>query len=335
VGLLAEYWRRQRHSIWQLRVSDLLGITAIIACAIWYVQRAQRDYQAEQAAIQHLRLSVRDYTQFRRDPVSSHASVRSHGGPTWLRSLLSKRFPKMFDRLILLDDSSSTASLQYPDRLAAFKSLRALTVLRVPPQSLELECLAQLKQLEAIQILSGGLPPPQAKELDQELAAVLRPLAELPNLWLVDAVGDGFGDSTLKLLAAIPRLRVLKLSDSSMTDDGFVALAKSQTLEELHLANIALSGAGLVHLQRLPRLRHLSLYMCPLSEAELDELAQLSGLERLSINDAKAYGQELHRLANLKHLKLLELSPHVDRNEVKHLQRQMPALKIVVGGERY
>jgi hypothetical protein len=112
-------------------------------------------------------------------------------------------------------------------------------------------------------------------------------------------------------------------------------LAQCQALEELHLANIPLSGAGLVHLQRLPRLRHLSLHMCPLSENGFDTLAELPGLERLSINDTKAYGQELHRLADLKHLQLLELSPHVDRDVVKQLQRLMPALKIELGGQRY
>jgi hypothetical protein len=241
----------------------------------------------------------------------------------------------VFDRLILLDDLSLTASLQFPERIAAFKSLRALTVILVPRQSLELEYLAQLKQLESIQIISGKFSPPQAKELDQELAAVLRPLAELRNLWFVDAVGDGFGDSTIKLLAALPRLRVLKLSWSSMTGDGFAALAQCQTLEDLHLANIPLSGAGLVHLQRLPRLRHLSLYMCPLPDEAPDQLLQLSSLERLSIYDTNAYGQELHGLAGFKHLKSLELSPHVDRKAVKELQRLTPKLKIEVGGQPF
>jgi hypothetical protein len=332
MALLAEYWRRQRHSIWQLHTSDLLAITAIIASAIWYVQSTLRDYDAERSAIQNLRLSVWDYSQYRSDPVSSPVSVRSHGGPTWLRSLLGERFPKVFDRLILLDDLSFTTS---PDQITAFKSLRALTVILLPQQTPELGFLAQLKQLEAIQIVSAVSRPPQAKELDEELAAVLQPLAELPNLWLVDAVGDSFGDSTLKLLAAVPRLRVLKLSWSSMTDDGFAAFAESQTLEQLHLANLSLHDAGLGHLRRLPRLRQLSLHMCALSDEELTELAQLSGLERLSIDDTAAYGQELHKLAGLKHLKLLELSLHVDRKAVKELQRLMPALQIEVGGRPY
>jgi hypothetical protein len=332
VALLAEYWRRQRHSIWQLHMSDLLAITAIIAGTLWYLQTTLRDYNAENSAIQNLGLSVWDYSQYRSDPVSSPVSVRSHGGPTWLRSLLGERFPKVFDRLILLDDLSFTTS---PDQIAAFKSLRALTVIRLPQQTPELGFLAQLKQLEAIQIVSAVSRPPQAKELDQEMAAALRPLADLPDLWFVDAVGDGFGDFTLKLLAAIPRLRVLKLSWSSMTDDGFAALAESQTLEQLHLSNIPLEGAALAQLQRLPRLRHLHLYMCTLSDAGLAELTQLFGLERLSINDTTAYTQELHRLAVLKNLKSLELSPHVDRDAVKELQLLMPTLKIEVGGQPF
>ena len=118
-GLLAEYWRRQRSAIWQLRVSDLFGITAIVAAAIWYVQSTLREYQAERSAIQDLGLLVSDYSQYRRDPVSSPVSVRSHGGPTWLRSLMGERFPKVFDRLILLDDVTFAWSLA--TNLSAFR----------------------------------------------------------------------------------------------------------------------------------------------------------------------------------------------------------------------
>jgi hypothetical protein len=333
VTLLVEYWRRQRHSIWQLRVSDLLGITTIIAGAIWYVQRAQRDYDAENSAIQNLGLSVWDYSQFRGDPVSSPVSVRSHGGPTWLRGLLGERFPKMFDRLILLDDMTFAMSLRDgAERISAFKDLRALNVMIAASPAPQLARVAMLKRLEAIRITVVS-DVSRNNLLDQELAAVFSPLAELPNLWFVDTAGGGFGDRTLEMLAAIPRLRVLKSSWSSMTDDGLAALAQCQTLEQLHLANIPLQDAGIAHLQRLPRLRHLSMHMCPLSETGLDKLSQLSGLERLSINDTKAYGQELRRLASLKRLNLLELSPHVDRDAVKALQRLMPVLKIEVGGQ--
>jgi hypothetical protein len=335
VGLLAEYWRRQRHSIWQLRVSDLLGLTALIAAAIWYAQSILRDYESEQSAIHSLGLSVRDYSLYRRDPVSSPVSVRSHGGPTWLRGLLDKRFPKVFDRLILLDDMIYAKSLRdETESITAFKNLRAINVMIAASPMPQLAGVAQLRRLEAIRITvvfdvsRNGL-------LDQELAAVLPPLAELPNLWFVDAAGGGFGDRTLKVLAALPQLRVLKLSWSSLTDDGLAALAQCQTLEELHLANIPQCETGLVHLQRLPRLRHLSLYMCPLSENGLHQLAQLSGLERLAINDTKAYGQVLHRLAVLPRLKLLELSPHVDRKAVKELRLLIPALKIEVGGQPF
>jgi hypothetical protein len=335
VGLLAEYWRRQRHAIWQMRVSDLLGITAIVAGAIWYVQRTQRDYEREQSAIQHLRLSVRDYSQFRGDPVSSPVSVRSHGGPTWLRSLMGERFPKMFDRLILLDDVTFAWSLRdEAERISAFKDLRALNVMIAASPAPQLARVAILKGLEAIR-LTGVFDVSRNDLLDQELAAVLPPLAELPNLWFVDGAGGGFGDRTLKVLAALPQLRVLKLSWSSMTDDGLAALAQCQTLEELSLANIRISDASLARLQRLPRLRNLSLYLCPISDAGFEQLAQFPSLERLSINDTTAYSQELHHLAGLKRLKLLELSPHVDRNAVKQLQRLVPALKIEVGGQPF
>jgi hypothetical protein len=335
VALLAEYWRRQRRAIWQLRISDLLGVTAIIASAIWYLQTTLRDYDAENSAIQHLGLSVRDYSQYRSDPVSSPVSVRSHGGPTWLRSLLGERFPKVFDRLILLDDMTYATSLRDEDeRIAAFKDLRALNVMNAASRAPPLARVAMLKRLEAIRITVVSNVS-RNHLLDQELAAVLPPLAELPNLCLVDAAGGGFGDRALKVLAAFPRLRVLKLSWSSMTDVGLAALAQCQTLEELHLANIPLSDAGLVHLQRLPRLRHLSLHMCPFSDEAPDQLLQLSSLERLSIYDTNAYGQELHGLAGLEHLKSLELSPHVDRKAVKELQRVMPKLKIEVGGQPF
>jgi hypothetical protein len=335
VGLLAEYWRRQRHAIWQLRVSDLLGLTAIVAGAIWYVQSTLREYEAERSAIQDLGLLVSDYSQYRRDPVSSPVSVRSHGGPTWLRSLMGERFPKMFDRLILLDDVTFSWSLRDEQkRISVFKDLRALNVMIAASPAPQLARLVTLKGLEAIRI-TVVFDVSRNDLLDQELSAVLPPLAELPNLWFVDAAGGGFGDRTLKVLAALPQLRVLKFSWSSLTDDGLAALAQCQTLEEVHLANIPLSDKGLVHLQRLPRLRHLSLHMCPLSENGLDQLAQLSDLERLSINDSAAYGPELQRLAGLKRLKLLELSPHVDRQSVEKLQHQMPDLKIELGGEPF
>jgi hypothetical protein len=335
VGLLAEYWRRQRHSIWQLRIRDLLGMTAIIAGGTWYVQTTLRDYEREQLAIQHFGLPVWSYSQFRSDPVSSPVSFRSHGGPTWLRSLLGQRFPKVFDRLICLDNAPFALSLRdEPERISAFKELRALQLMVSALSTPQLDRVKSLKRLEAIRII---VVSDETQEIlsDEALAAVLPPLADLPNLWFVHAAGGRFGDRTLKVFAAIPQLRVLKLYNSSETDDSLVALADCQTLEELYLANIRISPASLAHLQRLPRLRTLSLYLCPLSDAGFETLAHFPGLEQLSINDTTACGQELHRLAGLKNLKSLELSPHVDRRAVKELQFLMPDLKIELGGQPF
>jgi hypothetical protein len=336
VALLAEYWRRQRHAIWQLRISDLLGITAVIAGAIWFVQVTLREHEAERSAIQDLGLLVSDYSHYRRDPVSSPVSVRSHGGPTWLRSLLGERFPKVFDRLILLDDMPFATLQGDPERLAVFKSLRALEFVIAPPPMPQLERLPQLKQLEAIRIAvhpQGTLPPPDV--LDRQLAESLSPLATLQKLWFVNASGQYIGDRTISAFAEIPRLRFLSLWGGALTDEGFAALARCKTLEELRLANIPLRDASLFHLQQLPRLRDLVLFTCSVAEADYDQLAQLAGLERLTIHDTDDYGYGLYKLAGHKRLKFLALSRHVDRQSVKKLQQLSPQLKIELGGEPF
>jgi hypothetical protein len=116
VGFLAEYWRRQRRRVWQLRISDLLGLTALVSVAVWYVLTAAKQYEREMKALRALGLPLQG------PPLNTDRPVQTRGGPTWLRAAIGEsRFPKVFDRVVYADFQRAAI-----EQLKDFKRLKGL-----------------------------------------------------------------------------------------------------------------------------------------------------------------------------------------------------------------
>jgi hypothetical protein len=329
VALPAEYWRRQRRAIWQLRVTDLLGTTTIVAAAIWYGGKTLRDYEAEVNAMRKLGLHVDEDGE----PISIYTdcSIRTSGGPSWLRATVGdERFPKVFDRLVYAELPELDL-----EQLSVFRHLKAVSLLEKPGP--RLASIAQLDRLEAIGISVSTVywQDAQPYELDQDLARCLPALGQMPRLWFFAAEGDGIGDQTAEAIAGFPRLRILNLSRSAITDRGLVALVECKTIEELYLGETEISDSGLSELTELPNLQVLDLWRCRLTDAAVENLSKLVKLRRLNLNFTNIKGDNLYKLAELPLLEFLSLPETVELKAVHDLQRRMPMLKIEVGGEPF
>jgi hypothetical protein len=329
VALSAEYWRRQRRAIWQLRVTDLLGLTTVVAAAIWYGGKTLRDYEAEVNAMRQLGLHVDEDGQ----PISQYVdfSVRSSGGPSWLRAAIGdERFPRVFDRLVYAETPEFDL-----EQLSIFQHLKAVSLAEKPGP--RLASIAQLDRLEAIgmSVFTFYWPDAQRYELDQDLARTLPALAQMPRLSFFAAEGDGVGDRSAAVIAGFPRLRILNLHRSVITDRGLAALVECQTLEELYLGETEISDSALGELAKLPNLQVLDLWRCRLTDAAVEHLSKLANLQRLNLDSTEIKGDNLHKLAELQHLEFLALPETVELKAVHDLQRRMPTLKIEVGGEPF
>jgi hypothetical protein len=329
VALSAEYWRGQRRAIWQLRVTDLLGLTAIVAAAIWYGGKTLRDYEAEVNAMRKLGLHVAEDGE----PISQYTpyAIRTSVGPSWLRVAIGdERFPRVFDRLVFAEPPELDL-----EQLRVFQQLRGIWLAELPGP--RLASMAQLERLEAVgvSVHTAYWLETQPDDLDRELARCLPAFAQMPRLWLFAAEGNGVGDRTAKVIATFPRLRSLDLYNSAVTNAGLAAIAQCQTLEELYLSDTAINDDALFELEALPRLKVLDLWRCRLTDAAVEHLSKLAALRRLNLDSTDIKGDNLYQLAKLPHLDFLSLPARVNREAIYELHRRMPGLNIEVGGEPF
>jgi hypothetical protein len=329
VALSAEYWRRQRCAIWQLRVTDLFGLTTIVAAAIWYGGKTLRDYEAEVIEMRKLGLPVDEDEE----PISVYSaySIRRSGGPSWLRAAVGdERFPSVFDRLVYAELPELDL-----EQLSNFQHLKAVSLLEKPGP--RLASIAALDQLEAIGISVSMVywHDVQPYELDQDLARCLPALGQMPRLWFFAAEGDGVGDRSAEVIAGFRRLRILNLHRSVVTDRGLAGLVECQTLEELYLGDTEISDSGLGELTKLPNLQVLDVWRCRLTNAAVEHLCKLANLRRLNLDSTEITGDSLYKLAELPLLEYLVLPESVSRQAVHDLQRRMPKLKIDVAGKLF
>ena len=127
-----EYWRRQRRRIWQLHITDVFVITALVATALWYGLKTKREFEREIIALRHLGIAVEDDGALTAGTwnLEEYGFRRSRGGPSWLRELLRKKFPHWWDRTVAHNVKLRGANLA---DLRACKCFRSRSTINVMP----------------------------------------------------------------------------------------------------------------------------------------------------------------------------------------------------------
>jgi hypothetical protein len=321
VAISFEYWRRQRRRVFQLRLGDLLIGTAVVAVAIAYALKVEREYDRERAALAELGLERGDY-------------VRSLGGPTWLLQLLPESFVRVlsvFDRVVQieLDDLSKF------DIVGQFKHLRALKVGGPNWSSGDnVGGLGELTNLEAIEFnrfypKRGTDEDYTDAESDAEFARGLRQLARLPRLAALDVSDSSFGDKSAAAIASFTKLRILDAGETLVTDQGLAHLGSIDSLEEIHIEGENITDNGLRHLVRLKRLRRLSLLARDVTDQGLLHVGRLKELRRLDLRETSVRGPGLTHLHGLTKLESFVPPRAIEPGAISVLERHLPSLRAI------
>ncbi len=103
----------------------------------------------------------------------------------------------------------------------------------------------------------------------------LPPLANLPNLAILDLHGVDVKDAGMPHLAAAKGLRELNLSDGRFSDRGLALLAVLPKLERINLTRVRITEKGLDSLTTFPALQGLTLDYVPVSDKSLESFKRL------------------------------------------------------------
>jgi hypothetical protein len=291
VAISFEYWRRQRRRVFQLRLSDLLIGTAVVAVAFAYGLKVEREYDRERAALAELGLERGDY-------------VRSLGGPSWLRQLSPESFVRVlsrFDRVIQIDLPSSS-ELEHVSRLS---EIRLVRLSGARPSGNEIATFAELPRLEALEL--NFVHPRRVPQVghpdiypdDAEFARGLAPLKALARLVALDVSNSSFGDESAAAVADFRKLRILDAGESLVTNRGLASLAEIESLEQLTIHGENITDEGMKHLGQLKRLRWLSLDAWDVTDQGLVHLADLKDLRGLDLRYTSVKGPGLKHLQGL------------------------------------
>jgi hypothetical protein len=331
--LACEYWRRHRHRIWQLRITDLFGLTAIVAATFW-------------SGLQTRRAFLRDMTASRRAGVPFDEEgrpiymacttgtgipgfYRTRGGPSWLRELCGEAFPPWWDRTVYLGlDNPSFNLAEAPFDLADLPELQLLS-LRLPhPQgTAKLAALERLRNLKVLRIRSDSPPGEYAEESDQALALILRHARNASSLERLSLWYTPIGEQAARNLRALSQLRVLDFLGCHLNEEVLQSISRLPRLQYLHLDKSDISEIGLSHLSQ-GNIRHLSLCGCTLTTVALEQLAKIETLEKLNLSRSLIDPERLELLASLPRLQHLSLPGGIEQTALARLKQANPRLQI-------
>ncbi len=329
-----EYRRRRRTRLFQVRISEMLIGTTLIASCCGYLLKTHRDYESEQTALKEALPPPGLYDN------AIYLRGSSLGGPTWLRERMRDRFPPWFDRVtwVVTSDASTLASL------APCTQLRTVVFFgfRESCTGDQIACLAELARLEAAGFSECHPRPPSLPDdessseadSDREFARGLSALVELPRLTALDVTNSTFGDQSAEAISQFKHLRVLTAGETILTDKGMRHLSSLTRLETLVVGSYAMSDEGVAHLARLKRLKKIALYVgC--TDASLIHIAELGEMRELHLGETKVTGPGLVHLKSLTKLERLILPDKIDRKSVKELRHHLPELKTSVDGVNF
>jgi hypothetical protein len=302
-----EYWRRQRYHIWQLRVTDLLALTAVVAAGVAYGMHFKREFDREVAACIKVGIPIdetgRRYTVMCGTGIPLHE--RSRGGPSWLRELWGEEFPPWFDRLVFVQTLENGEWL---------RDLRGLEVLHLSVLNLEetidLDVLSELPRLRAVSIECAFIQPAETdaeqERMGRALEAWIAALNACPRLeWL--GIEAYCGDEWMTALCLLPRLRGVILRHSLVTDEGLRHLVRLPRVEHLDLGRTMISDEGMQHVAKVKRLKSLAIDATRITADGLAQLAELTELKVLSFRDAAVDAAALEKIATIESLEEVDL----------------------------
>jgi hypothetical protein len=182
--------------------------------------------------------------------------------------------------------------------LQALKDLRRLQLFATNVSDDGMAALADNTSIRHLQLLSNS----------RLTGASIQYIRQMKQLELLELLGRGFGDETLKHLAHHPRLTRLEIHESMITD------------------------AGLAHLPTLPQLRHLCLASNKITDQGIADISRLTGLEWLELRDTQITDAALDQLATMSSLTRVYLfqNENVTRQAGLKLQTRLPRCAVTV-----
>lgn len=128
---------------------------------------------------------------------------------------------------------------------------------------------------------------------DSELVGeILRSLPRLERLKLTGPVED----SLLRAIATVPSLKILNLPGGQFGDDAFASLAEHPQLELLRFHSSQVTDAGLSSVTMIPKLRFLHLIDVPVTDVGLRHLHGLTQLESFYLDGGHCTEEGLSEL---------------------------------------
>ena len=330
--LAFEYWRRQRQRIWQLRITDLFGITAIVAATLWSGLQSRKEFLRDMAATREAGVPLDE----RGAPIYMSCGTglpdyfRTRGGPSWLREACGEDFPPWWDRTVLLGLESPTFNLaDLADlQLLSMRFRHGLSTANL----IALERLPNLKALRIVHLAVGDNAGPAERdeigdERDHAIASILRHARRTDTLERLAVWYTAFGSQATSALSALSELRVLDLADCELGEEGLRQVSRLPRLEDLNLDQSDTSDAGLRHLVE-SNVRRLSLRGCTLTNATLRQLACMQSLEELNLSRSLIDPECLELLARLPRLQRLSLPCGIEPTTLARLKQANARLRI-------
>jgi len=353
-------WRRRRRSrLLQLTISDLAGVTFVVAAVLGYGTWRYRNWERQAEALRHLHET--DDSELVHIFLGFEAS---QGSPAWAHPRLPGDEFCPFDRVSHLYIDRQSIEL---NRLNAFRDLESLylTLSELPdtrsfqglPDLRELELggrgindstleqfadcrklrslaifdstvqsLTHLRGMAALESLSIELSDRNDPDIEtSETWAWLATLTRLQSLDLRPA-----SDLALEHIGSLPSLADLSLSETGVTDLGIAKLRNFASLNGLDLRKTAVGDAGMPAIARLENLHHLFLDATLVGDEGLRHLAGLTKMYELTLNDTRVSDAGLVHLEGLPNLKFLELQrTEVSEAAVNRLRAKLPNAVVV------
>jgi len=276
VGASFEWWRRRRHHLFQLHLSDLLVVVGVVGVGLAWGKQALNSREYAEKAAENLREKQRLIV------------VQGHGTPECIRILLPGDTWKLGDYVRCARTTFGKWSKEDVRAIVVQRRLEHLDLfnIRIAPEGWSE--LAKTRSLRSLSLRDNSVGERQLILGDVGFAAI----SQIPNLRRIQFDVPDLTDDSLRFLAGSKRLRELVIRNSmdspSLTNEGLKHIAAIPSLSQLELDSSRVRddefiASDLTPLAKCRRLRRLSIVGKNLSMADVETIAQLSGLEQLAL----------------------------------------------------
>lgn len=331
VATLAEWRRRHRCRLFQLRLLDMISITTMACAALAAWHSIQRSDAAQRRARAELNLHTQE------------------DGAPWCYAIVESMLPSWIDELGVLPAYRNVvgADVQITSsdevwQLGRFPNLRYLDVYVLEEAHVDVD-YAFLDRLQTLRFLRTG---------STFCTADTRYLEDFHNLEMLD-LPNGVGLQRIPLaklrelhvgaggvatadLCRLQQIEVLDINSGNLTDKAMECITRLPTLTRLSLIRCNISDQGLAGLSRMNQLKSLALVGTEISNDSLRHLQGHPSLEYLHLSETSVTGYGLKLLGGVGQLRELQLGhtrsdvAQWTNEDIVQLQTQLPRCKIVV-----